>query len=223
MQRSSFSGAQAGWPEAPAALQSTAAPSQKGLSFVSRTRRFLRQSRSVTHVRLWLVQGLNRLIPYMIGPGVRPALYRMAGFKGIARGAYFLGAIDLRGREGFEANLAIGAGTGVNSNCIFDLGGRITIGTKVHIGHNVALVTTDHHIGPSSERCGSFNIGQVVIEDGVWVAAGVMVLPDVTIGRGSVVSAGSVVTKSVPANAIVAGNPARVIGWLESEKPGQGG
>jgi maltose O-acetyltransferase len=224
VQRSSTPEVQPGWPTVmTAASAPKAARAANPTSFVSRTMRFLRQQKSVSHLRLWLVQGLNRLIPYMVAPSVRCALYRMAGFKGIGEGVYILGPLNLRGRAGFEANLVIGAGSGVNSHCIFDLGGKITIGKQVSIGHNVVIVTTNHHLGPPSERCGSFNIGEVVIGDGAWVAAGVMVLPDVTIGRGSVVSAGSVVTKSVPANAIVAGNPARVIGWLDGEKPAQGG
>lgn len=227
MQPSSLSEAQPGRQIAMAtpAVSGATAPelASEHKSFVSRLNRFMHELKSVTHLRLWLVQGVNRLIPYMIAPSVRRALYRMAGFKGIGKGVYLLGALDLRGRAGFEKNLVIGAGTGVNSPCIFDLGGKITIGTRVSIGHNVVIVTTNHEIGPPSERCGRFNIGEVVIGDGVWVAAGVMILPDVTIGSGSVLSAGSVVTKSVPANAIVAGNQARVIGWLDGQKPGEDG
>jgi maltose O-acetyltransferase len=223
VQPSSTPEAQPAWPMVTAAPVPKAARAANRRSFVSRTRRFLRVQKSVSHLRLWLVQGLNMLIPFMVAPSVRRALYRMAGFKGIGEGVYILGALDLRGLAGFEANLVIGAGTGVNSHCIFDLGAKITIGKNVHIGHNVAIVTTNHHIGPPSDRCGSSDFGEVVIGDGAWVAAGVMVLPNVTIGRGSVVSAGSVVTKSVPPNAMVAGNPARVIGWLDGDKPGEVG
>jgi acetyltransferase-like isoleucine patch superfamily enzyme len=64
---------------------------------------------------------------------------------------------------------------------------------------------------------GNLVASPVTIGDGVWVGAGVIVLPGVTIGSGAVVAAGSVVTRDVPANAKVAGNPAKVIGWLEQE------
>ena len=222
MQRSSLSETQPGWQMAAApATPAAPEPRAKSRPFFSRLGRFLHELKSVSHLRLWLVQVVNRLIPYMLAPSARRALYRMAGFKGIGKGVYLLGTLELRGRAGFEENLVIGADTGVNSHCIFDLGGKIRIGSRVSIGHNVVIVTTNHEIGPPEERCGRFNIGEVVIGDGVWVAAGVMILPNVTIGSGSVLSAGSVVTKSVPANAIVAGNPARVIGWLDGDKAGK--
>ena len=227
MPRSRAAGIQVNWPapteEAPLGLTFEIpagigeAPPKRSL--VSRTIRFLRQLRSVRHMRLWLVQFLNRLIPYMVAPSFRSALYRWAGFKGIAEGVYMLGKLDLRGLRGCESNLVIGAHTGLNSHCLFDLGGKITIGKKVHIGHNVMIVTTNHIVGPPAMRCGAFQFGEVVIGDGAWLGAGVMVLPEVNVGPGCVVSAGSVVTKSVPANAMVAGNPARVIGWLDGAQP----
>jgi galactoside O-acetyltransferase/maltose O-acetyltransferase len=54
----------------------------------------------------------------------------------------------------------------------------------------------------------------VVIEDGCWVGLGAMILPGITVGRGSVVAAGSVVASEVPANSYVEGNPARVVRQL---------
>ena len=133
-----------------------------------------------------------------------------------------MGRLDLRGVQGFETKLVIGANTGINSYCVFDLGGKITIGNRVHIGHNVLVLTTSHVIGPPAQRCGTFQFGDVTIGDGAWLGAGVIVLPHVNVGPGCVVSAGSVVSRSVPANAMVAGNPARVIGWLDGDKPRPG-
>jgi len=55
----------------------------------------------------------------------------------------------------------------------------------------------------------------IVIEDNVWLGGGAILLPGVRIGRNAVVGAGAVVTRSVPANTVVAGNPARVIREIE--------
>ncbi len=52
--------------------------------------------------------------------------------------------------------------------------------------------------------------GDIIIEDDVWIGTGVIVLAGVTIGKGAVVAAGSIVTRNVPENAIVAGNPAKI-------------
>jgi acetyltransferase-like isoleucine patch superfamily enzyme len=78
------------------------------------------------------------------------------------------------------------------------------------IGPNVSLITAGHPLEPSRRR--AVTIGKpIVIERGVWIAAGAIVIGGVTVGENSVVAAGSVVTKDVPANMLVGGNPARVI------------
>jgi acetyltransferase-like isoleucine patch superfamily enzyme len=98
----------------------------------------------------------------------------------------------------------------VNQNCTFyDLGG-LDIADDVMIGPNVSLITTGHPLEPSQRR--GATIGKpIVIEKGVWIAAGAILIGGVTVGEHSVVAAGSVVTKDVPANTLVGGNPARVI------------
>ena len=108
------------------------------------------------------------------------------------------------------ADTRIGRNVFVNQNCTFyDLGG-LDIGDDVMIGPNVSLITSGHPIEPSRRR--AFTIAKpIVIERNVWVATGATIIGGVTVGENSVVAAGSVVTKNVPPNTLVGGNPARVI------------
>jgi acetyltransferase-like isoleucine patch superfamily enzyme len=98
----------------------------------------------------------------------------------------------------------------INQNCTFyDLGG-LDISDDVMIGPNVSIITTGHPLEPAQRRTAT--IGKpIVIAKGVWIAAGAIIIGGVTVGEHSVVAAGSVVTKDVPANTLVGGNPARVI------------
>jgi acetyltransferase-like isoleucine patch superfamily enzyme len=104
----------------------------------------------------------------------------------------------------------IGRNVFVNQNCTFyDLGG-LDIADDVMIGPNVSLITSGHPVEPSRRR--DFTIAKpIVIERNVWIAAGATIIGGVTVGENSVVAAGAVVTKNVPSNTLVGGNPARVI------------
>ncbi len=108
------------------------------------------------------------------------------------------------------AGLVVGRNVFINQNCtIYDLGG-VEIGDDVMIGPNVSLITSGHPIEPSQRRAG-VTAKPIVIGRNVWIAAGVIVIGGVTIGENSVVAAGSIVTRDVPANTLVGGNPARII------------
>lgn len=112
------------------------------------------------------------------------------------------------------SNTTIGRQVFVNQNCTFyDLGG-LTIGDDVMIGPNVSLITSGHPTAPSARRAG-VTASPIVIERNVWIAAGVTVIGGVTVGENSVIAAGSVVTRDVPPNSLVGGNPARVIRSIE--------
>lgn len=98
----------------------------------------------------------------------------------------------------------------INQNCtLYDLA-AITLGDDVMIGPNVNIITTGHPLAPS-ERRDRLIAKPIVIENNVWIAAGATLIGGITVGRNSVVAAGSVVTRDVPPNTLAGGNPARVI------------
>jgi acetyltransferase-like isoleucine patch superfamily enzyme len=112
------------------------------------------------------------------------------------------------------SDIRVGRNVFINQNCtIYDLGG-VDIGDDVLIGPNVSIITTGHPLEPSQRRDG-VTAAPIVIERNVWIAAGATIIGGVTIGENSVVAAGSVVTKDVPPNNLVAGVPAKVIRSLE--------
>ena len=106
--------------------------------------------------------------------------------------------------------IRVGHNVFVNQNCTFyDLGG-IDIADDVMIGPSVSIITTGHPLEPSQRRAAT--IGKpIAIEKNVWIAAGATIIGGVTVSENSVVAAGSVVTKAVPPNTLVGGNPGRVI------------
>lgn len=109
----------------------------------------------------------------------------------------------------FGKNLTLGEGVFINMGCRFQDTGGITIGDGTLIGHGSTLTTLDHGIDPS--RRADMIPAPINIGRNVWFGASVTVVPGVTIGDGAVVGAGAVVTKDVPAHAIVAGVPARLV------------
>jgi acetyltransferase-like isoleucine patch superfamily enzyme len=109
--------------------------------------------------------------------------------------------------------LVIRSGTYVNRNTILDAHQRLEIGSRCMIGPACYLTDGDHGMSPAGPIAAQpMQSAPVVLEDDVWLGAGVIVLSGVRIGRGAVVGAGAVVTRDVPAGAKVAGVPARIIG-----------
>jgi acetyltransferase-like isoleucine patch superfamily enzyme len=107
-------------------------------------------------------------------------------------------------------DITVGRNVFINQNCTFyDLGG-LEIADDVMIGPNVNIITSGHPLEPSQRR-GCVIAKPIVIERNVWIAAGATIIGGVTVGENSVVAAGCVVTKDVPSNTLVGGNPARVI------------
>ena len=87
--------------------------------------------------------------------------------------------------------------------------GKLTIGNNCSLGPNVLITTANHKLDPSDRNI--CYCKPIVLGNDVWVGGNVSILPGITINDGAVVGAGSVVTKDVPANTVVAGNPAKFI------------
>lgn len=111
----------------------------------------------------------------------------------------------------YGAQITLGARSFLNYGCVLLDCARIVIGQEVQIGPGVQLYTATHPIDAATRRAGWESALPIAIGDGVWLGGGVIVCPDVSIGENSVVGAGSVVTRSLKANVVAAGNPCRVL------------
>jgi maltose O-acetyltransferase len=189
----------------PPGTEEMAAPRE---SFPQRLRRVFLSEISGLRPRLRLVQLAVGFIPAAAFGRLRAAVYRLAGLR-IGRRTRLLGRLEIEGTGDIAPNLRVGDDCLLNSPLYLNPSAPITIGNHVGIGHHVVIITDTHHIGAGAARAGERVARPVSIEDGAWIAARVTILPGVTIGRGTVVAAGAVVTKDVPPNTLVAGVPAR--------------
>lgn len=172
--------------------------------------------RACSHGRYWLANAAGRPLPPFAAGYAMSRLYRLAGFKGIEKGAFISAPLRVTGASSnIYDNLHIADGVTVSTDVTVNLDASVTIGAHCTISPYVRIYTATHRHGPSRQRCmPEVRPRPVVIEEGCWVGLGAMITPGVVIGRGSVISAGAVVTRSVPPNSFVSGNPGRVVGSL---------
>lgn len=158
----------------------------------------------------------NHVISHVPAYSIRHAWYRralgvqLAPNAGIHMGCYiwFYGPSTLRRMR----LLTIGERSIVNRDCCLDTRGGLWIGSDVSISPGVTILTAEH---PPDDEQFRVETRPVRIEDHVFIGTRAIVLPGVTLGAGSVVAAGAVVTRDVPPLAIVGGVPARPIGRRE--------
>lgn len=161
-------------------------------------------------LRLYIFNKIINRIPFAC---IR--LWFMRGYITIGKQSNILLDVELLNNNTDRSQIVIGDNCVINQKAVLDgRVGRIIMGNNVDIARETIIFTLEHD--PHSDYHVT-NSGDVIIEDYVWIASRVTVLPGVRIGRGAVVASNSVVTKDVEPLAIVAGIPAKKIGERRSE------
>ena len=110
------------------------------------------------------------------------------------------------------ARITVGAGTYFSNNVQVIAEAQVRIGAKCLIGDSVLIMDSDgHNLTAERRHQGPCLTGEIIIEDNVFIGSRVVILKGVTIGKDSVIGAGSVVVRPIPPGVIAAGNPAKVI------------
>lgn len=117
----------------------------------------------------------------------------------------------------YGSNITVGDNFYANHNLIILDCARVTIGNDVIVAPNVGIHTAGHPLDVDRRRRGLEFALPVTIGNNVWIGASVVILPGVSIGDNSVIGAGSVVTKDVPANVIAVGNPCKVLREIKDQ------
>ena len=115
----------------------------------------------------------------------------------------------------YGANVSFGKNVFVNCYCYFMDGAKITVGNNVFIGPYCGFYTATHPVDYANRNKGLEKALPITIGDNCWFGANVSVMPGVKIGNGCVIATGSVVTKDLPDNVMVAGVPAKIIKAIE--------
>jgi acetyltransferase-like isoleucine patch superfamily enzyme len=160
----------------------------------------------LSELRLYLA---NRWINQLPSHKVRLMFYRKVMRFEIGE----LSSIFMDCRFDCAGGLKMGSGSTINDGCYLDTRGGISIGNHVAITSGVWISTVKHDVNSAIFDARS---APVVIEDYVFVGRRAMILQGCRLGRGAVLGAGAVLTRSIPDNEIWAGNPARKIGVRES-------
>ena len=108
-------------------------------------------------------------------------------------------------------NIEIGENFYANVDCVILDGAKVTFGNNVFIAPNCGFYTAGHPLDVAQRNQGLEYAYPITIGNNVWIGAQACILPGVTIGDNTVIGAGSVVTKDIPANVVAAGNPCQVI------------
>lgn len=156
-------------------------------------------------LRTWL-NGLTRLIPGKIGSRIRLATL---GFKRYGKNVRVWEMAWIK----FPENISIGDDVRIHPMTYLDASAGIEIGSHVGISPGVSIYSINHRYRDADHLYSEqgYEFGNVLIEDDVWIGARSVILAGVRLARGTVVAAGTVVTKDTEPYSVVAGVPARII------------
>ncbi len=118
----------------------------------------------------------------------------------------------------YGANITLGSKVFFNFNCVILDPARVEVGDHVLIGPAVQIYTALHPTSAAERRAGLELARPVVIGPDVWIGGAAIICPGVTIGAGSIIGAGSVATRDIPAGVFAAGNPCRVLRELAADE-----
>ncbi len=117
----------------------------------------------------------------------------------------------------YGCNIEIGENFYTNHNCVILDGAKVTFGDNVFIAPNCIFSTAGHPLDSAQRNRGLEYAYPITVGDNVWFGASVTVLPGVTIGSNTVIGAGSVVNRDIPAGVVAVGNPCRVLRKITEE------
>ncbi len=118
----------------------------------------------------------------------------------------------------YGSSIKLGKNFYANFNCVILDVAEVTIGDNVLLGPNVQILTAGHPLDVKGRVEEGVEFGTPInVDDNVWLGGGVIICPGVTIGENSVIGAGSVVTKDIPANVVAVGNPCKVLKSIEND------
>lgn len=121
----------------------------------------------------------------------------------------------------YGTNIYIGDNVFFNFNCVILDVMEVTIGSRTLIGPNVQIYTATHPISHKDRASGVEFAKSIHIGEDVWLGGSAVICPGVSIGDRTIIGAGSVVTKDIPADVIAGGNPCKIIRHLNVEDPGE--
>ena len=163
--------------------------------------------RRIRAVALWLINHVmcgNRLW------GVKRALLRATGVC-VGKNTKIVGPITM----GVCGDLSIGENCWIGKNlCVYG-NDRVCIGDNCDLAPNISFATGTHEMGDHQRRAGKGYCKPIAVGSGCWIGINTTILCDVTIGDGAVIGAGAVVNKSVPADVMAAGVPAKIVKNLD--------